>query len=116
MYNAQESKDMKTLNLYDVCLPDYFSGHHSPVIQVPVDNTTTVKQVIDGIKEEYSQLWDHYDYMGVQEEDMENAIAQLYIDNADKLTIEAFPDLEDHSDDEFDMIDCVYAYFVLSED
>ena len=106
---------MKTLKSYDVCLPEYWPGHHSPVVQVPVDNTTTVKQVIDGIKEEYSQMWDHYDYLGVQGEDMENAIEQLYIDNADKLTIEAFPDLEDQPEDDFDM-DSVYAYFVLSED
>ena len=105
---------MKTLKSYDVCLPEYWPGHHSPVVQVPVDNTTTVKQVIDAIKEEYVQSWDYYYDLGVQEEDMENAIEQLYIDNADKLTIEAFPDLEDHSDDDFDM-DSVYAYFVLRE-
>ena len=33
------------LQYLDLCLPDYFSGHHCPVIQIPVDSTTTVNDV-----------------------------------------------------------------------
>ena len=29
------------LQQIDVCLPDFFSGHHLPVIQIPVDENTT---------------------------------------------------------------------------
>lgn len=31
--------------LYDTCLPDYFGGHHAPVISIPVYAGMTLKQI-----------------------------------------------------------------------
>lgn len=41
-----------TIRFYDACLPDYFGGHHKPVLQYPVDGTTTRKELCGGL------LWD----------------------------------------------------------
>jgi len=40
------------ISFYDVCLPDYFGGHHKPVLQYPVDGATTRKQLLDGLLSE----------------------------------------------------------------
>ena len=48
-------------HLIDHCLPDYFRGHHLPVIQLPVYSNMTAKQVLDGILSELSQCFDLYE-------------------------------------------------------
>ena len=40
------------ISFYDACLPDYFGGHHLPVLQTPVDGATTRKQLCDGLLSE----------------------------------------------------------------
>ena len=41
-----------TVSFYDCCLPDYFGGHHKPVLQCPVDGITTRIQVYDWLLSE----------------------------------------------------------------
>lgn len=48
-------------HLIDHCLPDYFRGHHLPVIQLPVYSNMTAKQVLDGILSELSQCFELYE-------------------------------------------------------
>ena len=38
-----------TVSFYDCCLPDYFGGHHKPVLQYPVDGNTTRKELYSGL-------------------------------------------------------------------
>ena len=44
-----------TVHYYDCCLPDYFSGHHRPVLQYPVDGNTTRKELCSGLISELAQ-------------------------------------------------------------
>lgn len=48
-------------HLIDHCLPDYFRGHHLPVIQLPVYSNMTTKQVLDGILSELAQCFELYE-------------------------------------------------------
>ena len=44
-----------TIRFYDACLPDYFGGHHRPVLQVPVDGNTTRKELYSSLLYELSE-------------------------------------------------------------
>ena len=44
-----------TVSFYDACLPDYFGGHHRPVLQVPVDGNTTRKGLYSLLLSELAQ-------------------------------------------------------------
>ena len=44
-----------TVHFYDCCLPDYFRGHHRPVLQYPVDGNTTRKELYSGLLSELAQ-------------------------------------------------------------
>ena len=37
-----------TVYFHDLCLTDYFCGHHKPVLQYPVDGNTTRKELYSG--------------------------------------------------------------------
>lgn len=57
---------MKTINnrftevcQLDVCLPDYFSGYHMPVIAVPMYNGITNKELAKDIKSEINATWEY---------------------------------------------------------
>lgn len=43
-------------------LPDFFGGHHDPVLQVPVHRDITKKELTDEIVNEYNMAYDHYTY------------------------------------------------------
>jgi len=40
-------------------IPDYFGGHHKPVLQVPVWKDMTKTQLTEAIVSEYHETWDH---------------------------------------------------------
>ena len=44
-----------TVSFYDACLPDYFGGHHKPVLQYPVDGNTTRKELFAGLLSELAE-------------------------------------------------------------
>ncbi len=48
-----------TLELLDVCYPDYFSGYHRPVIAVPVYNNMTHSDLASGIESELNSVYDY---------------------------------------------------------
>ena len=103
------------ISFYDVCLPDYFGGHHLPVLQYPVDGATTRKELYNGLLSELN--------MGVIDYQIEqngldyNAIRQAIKDclffkpecqDEDIL----FPSLEIWEEEE-EIYPC-YAFFVVS--
>lgn len=102
-----------TISFYDVCLPDYFGGHHRPVLQVPVDGSTTRKELYSSLLSELAMGVIDYE---IDENQLEyDAISQAIKDciffkpecsNDDIL----FPDLDkwDESDDY-----SVYAFFII---
>jgi len=49
----------KTIELLDVCYPDYFTGYHRPVLAIPVYNNMTFTELADSIQEEMNYNWDY---------------------------------------------------------
>lgn len=108
--------------LVDVCLPDYFGGHHLPVLQVPVDGATTRRQIANMLHSELNIGVINYqlDESNIDHEDVRKAIDEcLFFDDQRKPDDVIFPDLDVYSEDSFDesVYDSVYAFFVVvSED
>ena len=104
-----------TISFCSCCLPDYFGGHHKPVLQYPVDGTTTRKDVCSGLLSElaegvidYEIEQNNLDYDAIRE-----AInACLYFDDKCKDSDVVFPSLEIWEDDT-DVMDSCYAFFVV---
>ena len=103
-----------TVSFYDACLPDYFGGHHKPVLQYPVDGSTTRKQLYDGLLSELSQGVIDYqiDQLNLDYDAIRQAIAECVFwntkcDNNDIV----FPHLELWTDD--DDCDSCCAFFVV---
>lgn len=49
---------MKTLALLDITCPDYFTGYHKAVLQVPVSNRVTCLDIANGLEEEVNCIYD----------------------------------------------------------
>ena len=47
------------LTMLDICLPDYFSGYHKPVLQVPIWKDMTKRELMDAIVTDYNMIWDY---------------------------------------------------------
>ena len=95
------------LQLIDVCLPDYFRGHHLPIIQFPVFGSLTLGQVKEELISEVQSLWEHYEFNGVCPHDLIEAINNLTSDEPLHFT-----DIEIPPDDPSTQPEWVYAYFV----
>lgn len=114
----------------DACLPDYFSGDSRPWLCIPVDGATTFKACREMLRDEIRQgafggnnelycllAADWLPEHNVDKAD--KAIKALYaainreIVSAKKGARLAFPDLDRRIDADDD---CVYAYFVITED
>lgn len=104
-----------TVSFYDACLPDYFGGHHKPVLQVPVDGNTTRKQLYDVLLSELAQGVIDYqidennlDYDAIREAIKDCIYFKPECQDDDIL----FPDLDkwEESDDDYEP---VYAFFVV---
>jgi hypothetical protein len=50
---------MYKLSELDICLPDYFSGYHNPVLQVPLWKEMTKTDLTNAIVSDYNLLWDY---------------------------------------------------------
>lgn len=113
----------------DTCLPDYWSGHHLPHVQIPVYRGMTLKEIKSSISDELRMgyVMGSTDYARLLSADMVNPEE---VKQADKLTKAAyaavnrikpnkkgqrkfFTELEES--DENDCSDSVYAYFVFIE-
>ena len=105
-----------TVSFYDCCLPDYFGGHHRPVLQVMVDGNTTRKELHDGLLSELAEGVIDYqidenqlDYDAIRQAIKDCIFFKPECSNDDIL----FPDLEIWEDSD-DNCDCpVYAFFIV---
>ena len=111
----------------DTCLPDYWSGHHLPHVQIPVYRGMTLKDVKSALRSELSQgavmgSTDNARMLSadmVREDEVKQAdrvfraacAAVNRIRLADKRKRKLFMDLEESTDD--NCCDSVYAFFVF---
>lgn len=113
----------------DTCLPDYWSGHHLPHVQIPVYRGMTLKDVKSAIKDELRQgaVSGNTDNARLLSADLVRPDEEKQADRvtraayaavnrmrlADKRKWKLFMDLEESTDD--DCGDSVYAFFVFVE-
>ena len=105
-----------TVSFYDYCLPDYFGGHHLPVLQWPVDGNTTRKELYSGLLSELAQGvidWqieqNSLDYDAIRQ-----AIKEcIYFDDKRNDNDILFPELDKWSDSDDDIEYPCYAYFII---
>ena len=102
---------MKTLEILDVCYPDYFSGYHRPVISVSVYNNMTFADLAQGIKDEINSIYDYFTTGDNCFTKTEMLIVDEYIKTLEKTSQAIFIDntLENSENDEF----CIYAYLSI---
>ena len=104
-----------TVSFYDACLPDYFSGHHKPVLQCPVDGNTTRKELYNGLLSELAQGvidW-QIDNNQLDYESIKQAIREcIFWDDNCKDNDILFPDLELWTDN-IDNCESCYAFFIV---
>lgn len=114
---------MKTnyeLNYFQTCLSDYFTGSHKPVVQVPVDGTTTLENLKDMLLD--YQATEHLEDLDT--ESYNQAVLDYFTsiwesgkwktveDMMEELWDGSLPVFENEEDyDE----GCVYSYFILEE-
>ena len=109
---------MKQITVYfhDLCLTDYFRGHHKPILQYPVDGNTTRKELYSGLLSELAQGVIDYeieqnslDYDAIQE-----AIKEcIYFDDDRNDNDILFPELDKWSDSDDDIEHPCYAFFII---
>lgn len=111
----------------DTCLPDYWSGHHLPHVQIPVYRNMTLAALRDAIRSEISQCavmgsTDDARLLGdvpfttpEQEMRLNKLLSKIYaainrdVRGAKKGQRVAFRDLEPQGEDD----ESVYAFFVI---
>ena len=104
-----------TVSFYDVCLPDYFGGHHLPVLQYPVDGATTRRQLCVGLLSELNMGIIDYqvDENDLDYDDIRQAIFDcLFFDPECDDNDILFPSLEIWG--EWGGIESCHAFFVVS--
>jgi len=104
-----------TVSFYDCCLPDYFGGHHRPVLQVPVDGNITRKELYSSLLSELNMGIIDYqiDENQLDYDAIRQAIKEcIYFKPECQDNDVVFPDLDiwNESDDEWYP---VYAFFVV---
>ena len=111
----------------DTCLPDYWSGHHLPHVQIPVFCGMTLAQVKSALHDELSngyvagsgELACAFDYdISTDKERTEELRKEAHaaidaIQLRDPENDHCFMGLEESTDD--DCSDSVYAFFVFVE-
>jgi hypothetical protein len=101
------------LRYLDCCFSDYYQGYSGEFepIAVPVDNTTTIKELVE-LLDEYNHCYETPDYYMA----FDKAIDKIKKENKDILDKIAFPDIEPCDCD--DNCDCesIYAYYVIEQE
>ena len=102
---------MKTLEILDVCYPDYFSGYHRPVISVSVYNNMTFANLAQGIKDEINSMYDYFTNGDNCFTKTEMLIIDEYVNNLEKTGCNTFigNEYEENENDD----SCSYAYLSI---
>ena len=105
-----------TISHYDTCLPDYFSGHHLPYIQIPA-----YKMTLESLKQALKQEAGEY-IANLNDDDISDELYNAILCAIDDITlldgVTTVFDNIDQDDDEFDEFDggyypTVFAYFLI---
>ena len=103
-----------TVSFYDACLPDYFDGHHKPVLQVPVDGLTTRKELYSSLLElaqgviDYGIDENNLDYDAIRQASKECIYFKPEWHDDDIL----FPSLDKWEESDDNCESC-YAFFIV---
>ena len=104
---------MKTIELQDhgYGMVDYFHGTTGVFLPIPIDNKTTVKQLIDEIENEINLIFDHFEYtfsdipsdiLDKQLNDIVKICREKNKDNLNKIAVNdldySFEDLEEYEE------------------
>ncbi len=101
---------------YDTCLPDYFSGHHLPYIQIPA-----YKMTLETLKQDLKQEAGEY-IANLNDDDISDELYSAILSAIDDIALldgvtTVFDDIDSDDVDEFagEFIHCdtVYAYFLI---
>ena len=104
-----------TVSFVGAYLPDYFGGHHLPVLQAPVDGATTRESLYGFLLNELNLGVIDYQIneLGGDYDDVRKAIKDcLYFNDQCKPDDLVFPDLDVWDNLESDE-DTVFAFFVV---
>jgi hypothetical protein len=105
------------VSFYDACLSDYFGGHYKPILQCPVDGSTTRKELYNGLLSELAQGVIDYqidenqlDYDAIREAIKEGIYCKPDCKDNDIVfpTLETLPE-----DSELESSDMCHAFFVV---
>ncbi len=100
---------------YDTCLPDYFSGHHLPYIQIPA-----YKMTLESLKQALKQ--EAGEFIVNLGDDISEELYNAILSAIDDITLldgvtTVFDNIDSDDVDEFagEFISCwiVYAYFLI---
>ncbi len=97
----------KTIQLLDYCPSDYFKGHSSYALSVPVYSTMTHEQVAEGIIDEINSIG--FDFLNDEEIKLFEEYADEMRKEGDKVFIEIM--LEDEEKIDMDYFEPSYLYF-----
>ena len=105
---------MNTKKVAFLCMdwPDYFSGFHYPVCQVPVYGNMTYLEVAEAIESELQQVWEYLFYEYPKHERLYNKYIQELKKTPDAIFVEYTP--ESDADDDF--FEGPYLYFSVIEE
>lgn len=101
-----------TLYLADICLPDYWGGHHLPVVQIPITSPMTIAEVREALDSEIKQTWEYYEDLGVDMDAL--VLAAQEIRNQDDLPDDFLHFMDSYPPSD-DVEEINYAYFIVSE-
>ncbi len=98
---------------YDTCLPDYFSGHHLPYIQIPAYKMT-LESLKQALKQEAGQ------YIANLGDDISDELYAAILSAIDDITLldgvdTVFDNIDSDDVDEFDgeYYPTLFAYFLI---
>ena len=116
---------MKTIELQNrgSGMVDYFHGTSGVFIPVPVDNTTTVEQVLEELESTINECFDHFEFTfdcihsDILSKQLDDLIIKARENNKDNLNEIALPDVgyswEELDDDDPSV--CLWLVIELSE-
>lgn len=99
---------MKTVELLDFCLPDFFSGYPKPVIAVAVFGNMTAEEVQTAYNEELNNFWECLEYE--YKTDELKLLEDYGKDVSNFHPIEDMEEVEDMED-----IEPAYLYFAVCQ-
>ena len=107
---------MNTKKVAFLCMdyPDYFSGFHYPVCQIPVYGNMTYLEVAEAIESELQQVWEYLFYEYPSHERLYRKYIQELKKTPDELFVEYKPNKEE--EEEADFFEGPYLYFSVIEE